>query len=425
MSNRLVFLPGLIALAIWQTASPCNAYADAPRPELTGTVTDATGNPLAGVRVDISTAAPKVGRGIFCPSCYLDCGKWTNTNEAGEFKIANLDETLKFRLVIAFPGFKTEQTELIDPESGSVDIRLSTLPTDVDPNRFVRGVITSEQGVAIPGALVSPYGAKTSQRRWWGRVDGVDPTVTDAEGKFALIVPDGFLSLDIEITADGYSGKLVFEMTPGDEPAAIEVPTGARVIGKLTRNGVPVGNMSIAVAQTNRSVGPDRGIFVAAVGAVTDWEGNFEFNYLPADQQYCIYSVAGDAKRTDSDYVLTVKTFNAPVSRQTRDLGTLEVTDPISIRGRVERVDGEPLPAGLKLSFGRKPAWDLVAFPVAEDGSFHASGLPPETYEIRIGDRDWVVVPESINYQVTSERSFGIYAAESVDNLVIPVKKGQ
>jgi hypothetical protein len=163
-------------------------------------------------------------------------------------------------------------------------------------------------------------------------VDGVDPTVTDSEGRFAMIVPEEMQALDIRIVAHGYAGKLVYELKPGEQPATIAVPTGATVVGRLTRGGVPVSHLSIAVAQTNRMVSPDRGIFIGAVAAVTDSEGNFEFNYLPPGQQYCIYSVAGDAKRTESDYVLTVKKFNVPASGQRRDLGTRRAGKPTGPR---------------------------------------------------------------------------------------------
>ncbi len=113
----------LLILIVWQSTAGLSFSDDtvAVRPALVGKVTDQDGKPLAGVRVDISTAAPKVGSGIFCPSCYLDCGKWATTNEAGEFELKELDSTLKFRLLIASPGRVTAQTDLVDPQEGPVD----------------------------------------------------------------------------------------------------------------------------------------------------------------------------------------------------------------------------------------------------------------------------------------------------------------
>ena len=42
------------------------------RPNLTGTVVDSDGSPLAGVTVMVYHAGVKVGYSTFCPSCYVD-----------------------------------------------------------------------------------------------------------------------------------------------------------------------------------------------------------------------------------------------------------------------------------------------------------------------------------------------------------------
>ena len=392
---------------------------DTSRPSITGSVTGVDGTPLAGVRVDISTAAPKVGRGIFCPSCYLDCGKWATTDDDGQFTIASLDPTLKFHLVLTHPEYQTLQTPLIDPAGEAVSLSLDPLSEDIDPSRVVLGVVT-QNGTPVAGALVDPHGAKTVDRRWWGRVDGVTPTVTDAQGRFAMVLPDDYLGLDIRVEGHGFCGEQRELLKPGAEPQSIEVRTGATVTGRLMHHGQPVAGMSIAVVQLNRSTADD--IFIAAVGDVTDSEGRFEIRYLPPDQRYCIYSVAGEAKRSESPFILTTKTFTMPGTDESRDLGDLEVSQPCSIRGRVVRSDGKPLPPNLRLSFGRDPAWDLVSALVEDDGSFEVTGLPPETYEVRVGDRDMVMASDQILFQMLSDVSFGIRLRQSIDDLVVPIQ---
>jgi hypothetical protein len=372
--------------------------------------------------VDISTAAPKVGRGIFCPSCYLDCGKWTSTDQQGRFSIKDLDPSLKFRLVLIMPGHRSLQTELVDPVDGPLALSLEALPAEIDQARVVSGVVTHD-GVPVVGALVEPHGAKTASRRWWGKVDGVDPTVTDHNGHFAMILPDEFLGIDIEVTGHGFCGEQLELLEPGSEAVPIEVKSGASVTGKVVRDGLPVTGMSLAVVQLERGVSD--GIFIAAVGDVTNADGEFEFHHLPPDQRYCIYSVVGEAKQSENPFVLTSKTFLAPGTGKTRNLGSLEVTRPFSVRGQVRRIDGLSLPQHLTLSLGRDPAWDLVGIPVREDGSFEATGLPPETYEIRLGSRDLVVVPEQLKYQLLSESSFGLRLRSSLDSITIPVKGRQ
>jgi hypothetical protein len=233
-------------------------------------------------------------------------------------------------------------------------------------------------------------------------------------------LPADFLALDIEVTSNGFCGEQLTLLEPGREPQQIEMRLGANVVGRLVLDGQPVAGMSIAVVQLERGAG--NGIFVAAVGAVTDDDGRFEFRYLPPDQRYCIYSLAGEEKRTRSPHILTTKTFAAPATGATRDLGALEVASPVSIRGKVERVDNQPLPENLQLSFGREPAWDLIGISVQQDGSFEIAGLPPETYEIRVGDRELVIAADQVPYQMLSEASFGLRLRESVENLDIPVR---
>lgn len=417
MTSRMASLALLFVLTL------CVAHGEETAidgPSIEGIVSSPDGKKLDDVRVDVSTAAPKVGRGIFCPSCYLDCGKWTTTDEEGRFSIKNVNALLKFRLVVTTPGRRTLQTKLIDPLDGPLSLTMEEQPKDIDDARMVSGLVTQE-GVPVAGALVEPHGAKTAERRWWGRVDGVDPTVTDSDGYFAIVLPDDFMAVDIQVTGHGFCGEQLALLEPGRETLPIEVRTGATIVGRVEFEGKPVVGLSLAVVQLERGV--TDGFFIAAVGDVTDDAGRFEFRHLPPDQRYCIYSLAGESKRTDSRQILTTKTFTAPSTGKIRDLGSLEVSSPFSIRGRVECIDSQPLPESLKLSFGRDPAWDLIEVPVQNDGSFEVTGLPPETYEIRIGDRDLVIVADQLPYQMLSEVSFGIRLRDSVENLTIAVRR--
>ena len=101
---------------------------------LTGTVRDANGRPVAGARVDVATAAPKVGPAMFCSSCYLDCAKWTKTNADGKFVIAKLSPSLKFRLLATAPDMLSAMTKLVDPASESPAITLEPVPADLPPS---------------------------------------------------------------------------------------------------------------------------------------------------------------------------------------------------------------------------------------------------------------------------------------------------
>ena len=385
------------------------------RPNLAGTVVDAKGNPVAGARVDISTAAPKMGPGVFCPSCYLDCAKWARTDPQGRFIIAGLDPSLKFRVLVSAPGKRSQLTPLTDPLAGPLGVKLEDLPKDVPPERLLLGEVVDGQGLPIEGALVDPAGAKTAERRWWGTVE-VDPAVTDNEGQFTLFLPAGYQGLDLSVVADGHAGAQIDLLAPGTKRHRLAVPTGTRVVGRLVHVGMRMPGIQIAVVQMDRSAGRH---FIKAVAATSDSDGRFAFDYLPADEDYAIFSVAGEGRQP---LVLTTKKFKAYASGKERDLGDLELIAALRLAGRVELPAGTIFPPHAKIVLSRDPAWDLIAAPLAEDGRFEFGGLPPESYTVRVSIGGVRLSSDKLKYQQLDAASFGLRLRESVTDLRIPLE---
>ncbi len=116
---------------------------------LSGTIRDADGQPIAGARVDVATAAPKVGPAMFCPSCYLDCARWTTTGDDGAFAIGGLDPSLKFRLLATATGMQSRMSDLVDPASEAPTIALDPVPADLPPDRCLLGRVVDSTGRPI------------------------------------------------------------------------------------------------------------------------------------------------------------------------------------------------------------------------------------------------------------------------------------
>ena len=387
---------------------------------LLGAVKDADGTPIVGARVDVSTAAPKSGPGLFCPSCYLDCAKSTKTDEQGRFEFTGLDPTLKFRLLATAPDMQTAVTDLLDPAQDTASITLLSFPSDTPEDRVLRGEVVSTEGVPISGALVYPCGAKTSKRRWGGRVDGAKAVVTDDDGRFRMLLTEDFVAVDVEVTAHGYPGATAEQLRLGEDSHTITVPFGTSVTGRLTFRGRPRADRPIAVVQVNR--GRHDRIFIKAVLGTTNDAGRFEFNALPADEPYAIFTPVGSGV---TGPVLATTLFNAMADGATHDIGELQLRPGLTIAGHLQMTDDTEIPDGVRLTLGRMPAWDLIEVPVDTAGSFRIENLPPETYELSLRGANILLDERQLPYQILGRTTFGLRLTRSCVDLVIPIRQWQ
>lgn len=388
--------------------------------DLHGRVVDEEGKPVAGARVDVATAAPKVGQGIFCPSCYLDCKKWTRSDERGEFVIRGLSLKLKFRILSTANGKQTHLSKLFDPDSGELSFTLKNFPADTPENRIIEGQVVTAQGVPIPGALIEPYGAETSEKRWWGPVNA-QSAVTDDDGKFRMLLGEDFRGVDVKVSADELAGTRGKLLKPGKQTHRIVVPEGAKVTGKLVRDGKPLSGADVAVVQTERGVDNH---FIKAVLATTDERGVFHFQALPASQEYVIFSPVGQRdgeSHSETRPIVATKKFQVPEDGKTRDIGVVETVTGFDLTGKLVMTDGTPLPDGIKVLLGRDPAWDLVQTSVGDDGKFAFHNLPTETYHVTVIAKGLMVDATRVKRQTTSANAIGVRLKEST-NVLIPLQ---
>lgn len=382
---------------------------------LTGSVVDELGEPIASATVDISTAAPLGGRGIFCPSCYLDCQKRTKTDVKGHFEITGLDGALRFRVLFAAEGKATHITKLFEPQSGPLDIQLSTAPKKLN-GKMVKGIVVDATGRPINGALLTVSGAESGNRRRVGRV-GILPVVSDRKGRFELVLPKDYLGVNITARADGYAGTRTNLIQAGKTDARIEIPLGATVHGQLIMAGQSVSGELVAVAQTDQN---SESFNIKAVARTTDAKGQFTISNLPANQIYVVFSPIGEGDSLTGKIIKTKK-FWAPKDGQEHDLGKLKLRDGLSLAGRVVSSSGKTLPSQMILSLRRTYAWDLIKVIPNPDGNFEIDGLPPENYEIRLALKNYEIDESQLRIQRLDKKSCGFHLTESNKELTIPI----
>ncbi len=281
----------LILVAIYSVVALSHQNLNAQENERTvirGVIANEKSEPIPNARVDISTAAPKTGRSVFCPSCYLDCQKWAKTDSTGRFEIDNLDITLEFRLVISAAGYKTMRTESIAPDGSQLLFKLSERPDTIDFQRVVSSVIKSDNGIPVEGALVTTVATIGDRGLRSIAANGVSPAVSDRNGHFEIDLLDGISGIDVEVTAEGLCTKRFVGLGPGDGHKELTLSEGAHIVGTVERNGRAVAGMTISVAQTDHSSGLER-FFLKAIPTVTDAQGRFVLKNLLPSQEYCVY----------------------------------------------------------------------------------------------------------------------------------------
>ena len=228
---------------------------------------------------------------------------------------------------------------------------------------------------------------------WWGLVEGVRPTVSDTDGRFLMILDRSYRGVDLEVMSAGFAGTSVPLLSPGSKPHTITVPLGARVTGRLLDDGKPVAGVQVAIVQLDRNAG---GHFIKAVGATTDDAGRFVFEKLPASQRYAIFSNVSSNSPTSP--VLATRTFTVPADG---DSATSDAPRPAS--DQPERTiimpDAPRSRRETRVSLGRDPAWDLIAVPVAEDGTFSCRTPPARDLRLNVVAKGFEVDLSGLKYQ--------------------------
>ncbi len=245
--------------------------------DLRGTVLNEEGKPIGDARVDIATAVPKIGPQVFCPTCYLDCRKFTFTNERGEFRLENVDESLNFTLMVTKAGMKMVHTAQVNPAAGAISVRMK-LEQRASDARLVQGLVCDDNSIPVPGVLVTPVNGKNRFGRWTAVVDHIDPVITDKEGLFSIPLREDMLEVRLQFAGEGYCERQSDLLAPGELVHKITLGKGAAIEGKIYSKGMPAPLQPVAVVQMDRSA---HRVFIKAVLCFSDLSGSFHFENLP------------------------------------------------------------------------------------------------------------------------------------------------
>ncbi len=358
-----------------------------------GTVVDEAGRPIEAATALVYSAQLKTGYAIVCPTCWLDCGKRTETDAAGEFTITDLNPQLSFRLLFLKQGFAATARDGVDPSRGplTAPVTLIGRAASAQPTMLVQGRLTDTAGIPVVGALIEPIAATTSAgHTMYGQIPGMDRlAATDGAGRFEMVVSEPVQSVTLKISPRALAAKFI-STRPGADPMTVVLTEGATVIGRLIDpHGKPVANAQVVMTSHSRMVGES--LDDLRVG--TDQDGSFTFTNAAAPGIWGLFP-APDSLRGRS---LTAgpRWLETRGDRQILDLGKIRLQSGYTVRGRVVLPDGQTIPAGTHATL--KPDWTIYdrISDIAADGSFAFTAVAPDVYALNAGIRGYMASADS------------------------------
>ncbi len=378
--------------------------------ELSGRVVDEQNQPVEGAIVAISTAKPRVGKAMTCPSCYRDCTKRTRTDSAGRFKFEGLSVELWFSLSAGASGHQGVVTKYYDPaQQPKIELMLESLrPTT--SNTLIRGTVVSQAGVPIANAEIRCGEICGKDRIYRNTDSSVTPlTLTDAGGKFQISVGDSIRSLDVRVFATGYAPQEFHWQPAASSSLSFVLDRSASIRGQLLLDGVP-----LAAVEVGMMLKPDRTATVfTAAEMTTDKQGYFQFDQLTPDVEYHLYTHTGQ----HADGVLPISAIQAPAPGLLADLGSIPAQRPQRLTISVCSEDGVPLPMDGYVAIDRNGAWrgtqlDLSRRPRAE---VSLDDVPNETFQISVRVPGYVVVKTNPQLVVDLNQHYSVQVNGQTD----------
>ena len=213
---------------------------------ISGTVESEKG-PIAGVTVLIVSAKPRSPPQILEPLCYPDCLRSAVTDKAGGFSIAEIDGTLRYRLLVAKESYESKYVDNVEPRSDKrrISLRRSQF---LEGKAELSGRIVDVDNRPVPAAAIIPRGYTRGDSGLEGPMEKIaSAQISDSEGYFWIYTAQPVDSLTIEVRARGFASTR-FEDVPAnhDKVQTLTLPLGVSIQGRLLKDKQPVGGAVMA-----------------------------------------------------------------------------------------------------------------------------------------------------------------------------------
>ena len=351
------------------------ACGDASAATVTGSVKNASGQPAQDATVMVYSAGVRKGYSTFCPTCYVDCGKRTTTDDKGEFTIAGLDDELVFNLIVLQDGQIPAWLRGVDPQKGvAATALLKPRPESTNATSVFGRVVDTKEN-PVPDAVVEINALLTNggRGRYGSFPDGL--AVSNAQGEFKLSANDPQLATALgepvtnmlmEVKPRGLAPRLYMAQVSRTQHE-ITLNDGATVTGRLLFRGKAVPNAELVMLTLNRANGA--GYSPMHIG--TDEKGRFAMTNVPVGRTW---SLAVNPDSLSEPGVAEPRFLSTGHDGEVVNVGDVVLKPGYTLSGRVVLSDGQPVPADMRLTlatdrFGGR----TVTLP--PDGRFEIKGL--------------------------------------------------
>lgn len=343
-----------------------------------GSVIDQSNNqPIENATVMVYSAGVKKGYDLFCPTCYVDCGKRTVTDEKGAFSIPGVSPDLVFNLLVVREGYGAAFIKKVDPANGpapSAALKKRTSPDD--PLQIIRGRVIDGKGQPVRDALITQQGIIFEGGRRFGDIDWVDlVAVSNRDGEFEMAYSKSAKSMILQVAPRGMAPKLV-TLPTGATRQAVTVTDGATIRGRLVHNGKPVANVEFGLSTHSHMSGTT----FQDVQIGTNESGEFAITNVPPGRVWDLYArmdaLAPRGLAADITYVATKD------DGQEINVGDIAAKPAYRLRGRILLSDGAAIPTGMRVSLFSDHIPDRQSVLLPPDGSFEFKGLAKGVYTL-------------------------------------------
>ena len=377
----------------------------AERVNAVGKVVDADGKAIEHAAVLVYSAGVKKGFSLFCPTCYVDCGKHTFTDPDGKYSIVGLNSDLVFNLLVVREGYTATFLNKVDPQQGPAETAvLKKRKSPENPAQIIRGRVLDQKGAPVRDALVEQHGAIFERSQSFGSSGWIDLiAVTNEEGDFELAYTKP-LDAAIVLVSPRAMAPTLATISTGSDRKVITVTEGASVRGRLLQSGKPVRQAEIGISTHSRATWQS----VSEVRIGTDEDGRFAITNIPPGRIWYLYgkmeALAPHGLSAD------VVEFATKEDGQDVNLGDIEVRPAYALRGKVVLSDGNLIPPDMRINLFSDRVPDSQTMTLSPSGVFEFKGLTRGVYTL---------APSVKGYEVRDRQSTEILIEGDVSNLAV------